>query len=109
MEDAKTKVCDAFTLVYTAVNGRANADPGDEPEATIANARLAAGFGSMYLLERLDPATPPELADAIRVFADHCDEAAMASLAGVGADDAAQAERISQLQPLNEQITGLCA
>jgi len=106
--DAKAKACGAYNMVFTAVNGRANADMGSEPEAASANARLAASFGSSYLLERLDFATPPPLADAIRTYAANIDEAAMNSLAGMGVDDPAQARRINEWGPLNDQITGLC-
>jgi len=106
--DAKAKTCAAYTTVSTAVNARANAQAPSEPEAVGANARLAAGLGSIYLLDRLDPATPPALADAIRKYAANIDEVAMFSLAGVGTDDPAQAARLNEWPALNTQITDLC-
>jgi hypothetical protein len=33
------------------------------------NARISLYDGGQYLLARLDPATPPELADAVKKFA----------------------------------------
>ena len=106
--DAKAYACGAYILVRNAVNLRANANTPAEPEAAGANARLATAVGQTYLLERLDPATPPPLADAIRKYAANIQEVAMASLAGVGVDDPAQGARINEWLALNTQITDLC-
>ncbi len=106
--DAKAKACGAYISVSNAVNGRANANTAAEPEAAGANARLATAVGQTYLLERLDPATPPPLADAIRKYAANIQEVAMVSLAGVGGDDPAQGARINEWPALNTQITDLC-
>lgn len=106
--DAKAYACGAYILVRNAVNLRANANTPAEPEAAGANARLATAVGQTYLLERLDPATPPPLADAIRKYAANIQEVAMASLAGVGVDDPAQGARINEWAALNTQITDLC-
>jgi hypothetical protein len=111
--DAKTTACGAYDLVSRAVNGRANVDVGPDPataltQAAQANAHLALVAGQRYLLDRLDPATPPPLADTIRHYANNLEEVAMVSLAGVGTDDAAQADRLKEWGPLNDQITDMC-
>ena len=49
-------------------------DLGPDPVAqkgVAANARLAMVGGGEYLLSHLDPKTPPELADAVRSFANN--------------------------------------
>jgi hypothetical protein len=103
--DAKTKACGAYDLVNRAVGP----DPAAAPaQAEQANARLALVAGQPYLLDRLDPATPPALADTIRKYANNIEEVAMASLAGVGNDDPAQADRLNEWGPLNDQITDMC-
>lgn len=106
--DAKAKACAAYVTVSNAVSGRANAPIGSEPEAVAANARLAAAAGQPFLLERLDPATPAPLADAIRKYAANIQNVAMFSLAGVGSDEPAQGARINEWPALNTQITDLC-
>jgi hypothetical protein len=104
--DAKAKACAAYTVVSNAVNFRNTTEA--EKEAAGANVRLAASLGHTYLLERIDPATPPALADAIRRYAANLEDVAMFSLAGVGTDDPAQAARVNDWGPLNTQITDLC-
>jgi hypothetical protein len=111
--DAKTKACDAYTTVQTAVNLRSNADPGPDPasahaEVVFTNARQALTVGHSYLLSNLDPATPAPLAAAIRKFADQIEAVAIHALAGAKSDDPAQVSRIRDFVTLDEQITGLC-
>ena len=111
--DAKSKACGAYSLVSKAVNGRSSVDMGPDPAAAMAqavqaNARLALVAGQRYLLDRLDPATPPPLADTIRNYANNIEDVAMASLAGLGTDDPAQADRLKQWGPLDDQITDMC-
>ena len=111
--DAKTKACDAYTTVRTAVDLRSGADPGPDPasaqaEVVAANARQALTVGHSYLLSHLDPATPAPLAAAIRKFADQIEAVAIHALAGVNPDDPAQADRIRDFVTLDKEITGLC-
>jgi hypothetical protein len=111
--DAKTRACGAYATVRTAVNLRTNADPGPDPasvqaEGVAANARQALTVGNSYLLSRLDPATPADLATAIRKFADESQEVAINALAGASTDDPGQAGRINDFATLDGQITGLC-
>jgi hypothetical protein len=106
--DAKAKACDAYATASAAVNVSDKANPGSEPEAAAVNARLALALAHNYLLERLDPATPPPLADAIRKYADNVEEVTVTTLGGVGLDDPAQADRLKEWGPLNDQITDMC-
>ena len=83
--DPKMRVCTAFDTVSKAVQLQTHADLGPEPVALAAvagNARLALFGGGQYLLNRLDSATPPELADAVRSFANVLQDIGMNALAG---------------------------
>jgi hypothetical protein len=77
-------------------------------QAVAANARLAMSAGGSYLLARLDPATPPELAAAIRSFTDDLHDLTMTALAGVPNDDPAQAARLRDGQAQSTHIADLC-
>ncbi len=86
VDDAKGRLCEAFDVVRDAVAVQTNTDPGPDPvakQAVAANARLATVGGGGYLLARLSPAIAPELATAVRSFADDLQEVGMYQLAGV--------------------------
>ena len=75
-----------------AVTGQTHNDLGPDPVAQAAvagNARLALLGGGQYLLSRLDSATPTELADAVRSFANDLQDIGMYALAGVPNSDPA--------------------
>jgi hypothetical protein len=110
-DDAKTHVCAAFDVVRKAVSRQTNTDLGSDPvakETVAANARLATLGGGEYLLSRLDSATPPELADAVRLFATNLQDIGMNQLAGVPNTDPAVAARLSEVQAASPQITEMC-
>ncbi len=73
-----------------------------------ANARLAMAGGGLYLLGRLDPATPADLADAVRAFATVLQDISMNALAGVGNDDPAQAARLQDGETTSTKVAELC-
>ena len=107
-DDAKAGVCGAFDMVRKAVSMQTNADLGPDPvarEAVAANARLATLGGGEYLLSRLDPATPPELADAVRSFANNLQDIGMNQLVGVPNTDPTIASRLREadIQPANSR------
>jgi hypothetical protein len=109
--DAKARVCVAFDTVRKAVSVQTNADRGPDPvakEAVAANARLATLGGGEYLLSRLDPTTAPELADAVRSFANKLQDIGMNQLAGVPNTDPALAARLSEAQAGSQQIADMC-
>jgi len=68
------------------------ADPVATPAVAV-DARLSEVVSAQYLLNRLDPATPPPLA-AIHTFADDLLDIAANALAGAPNDDPAQAGRL---------------
>jgi hypothetical protein len=72
--DAKAKVCAAFGSVHQAVVVTNHRDHGNDPTSILAaatSARQAFDAGSDYLLTTLtdEPATPPDLAKAVRSLA----------------------------------------
>ena len=110
-DDAKARVCVAFDTVRKAVSMQTNADLGRDPvarEAVAANARLAILGGGEYLLSRLDPATPTELADAVRSFADNLQDVGMNQLSGVPTTDPTLAAQLSKVQEASQQIADMC-
>ncbi|MCI4675012.1 hypothetical protein [Candidatus Mycolicibacterium alkanivorans] len=109
--DPKTRVCTAFNTVAQAVQLNSNLDLGPDPvalEAVAGNARLALVGGGQYLLSRLDAATPPELADPVRSFANDLQDVGIHALAGAVNTEPEQAERMTQADLTRKQITDLC-
>ena len=113
--DAKTKVCAAFDVVRRGVNLNTSLSvPGGQDDVTgtlavAANARLSAYVGGLYLLERLDPATPTELADPIRGFANLLTDIGAAATAGASDSDPDQAARLKDADAANTKLRELCA
>lgn len=106
--DPKANACEAYRTVSAAVSLQTHADPGAEVQGVAANARLAMSGGATYLLAHLSPATPGELADAIRSFATGLQDISMNALAGVPNTDPKQAERLSNAEAANSRIAELC-
>ena len=94
--ESKVKACAAFDTVGKAVQLQTHADLGPDPIAQTAvasNARLSLIPGGEYLLSRLDDQTPPELAEAVRSFANNLDDTGMNALAGATNEDPQQEHR----------------
>ena len=109
--DPKIRVCSAFDTVSQAVSGQTHSDLGPDPVAQAAvagNARLALLGGGQYLLSRLDSATPTELADPVRSFANDLQDIGIYALAGVPNTDPAQSARLTQADLTRKQIVSLC-
>ncbi len=106
--DPKDNACAAYRTVSSAVSLQTHADTGAEVQGVAANARLAMSGGATYLLAHLSPATPSDLADAIRAFAAGLQDISMNALAGVPNDDPNQAERLSNAEKTNSKIAELC-
>jgi len=70
-------ICESFNVIRNGVQINTNLQPPGGPEdvtgsmAVAANARLALYDGGQYLLARLQPGTPPDLAEAVRKFANN--------------------------------------
>lgn len=64
--------------------------------------------GGQYLLARLDPATPGDLAGEIEKFGNLLMDIGAAATAGVPNTDPVQAGRLEDAQAASTAITGLC-
>jgi hypothetical protein len=109
--DPKMRVCTAFNTVVEAVTVQTHRDLGPDPvpqEAVAGNARVALVGGGQYLLSRVDSATPPELADHVRSFANDLQDIGMHALTGAVLTDPDQANRLTQADITRKQIADLC-
>jgi hypothetical protein len=112
--DAKTKICAAADVVRKGVSLNTNLQPPGGPEdvtgslAVAANARISLYSGGEYLLARLDPATPPELADAVKKFGNLLMDIGAAATAGQQNTEPEQAARLKDADATNVTITELC-
>jgi hypothetical protein len=112
--DAKTNVCTAYKIAHQAVvinTHLVNPRGGDQigTFAVAANARLALLGGGGYLRERLDaePATPADLAKAVKAMAGTIDQLGINYLAG--ASSMVQDPLRSDLNKEVTAINQLCA
>jgi hypothetical protein len=112
--DAKVKICGAMDVVRRGVSLNTNLQPAGGPGdvtgslAVAANARLALFNGGEYLLARLDPATPTDLSDAVRKFANNLMDIGAAATAGTQNSEPAQAARLKDADSANGTIAQFC-
>lgn len=109
--EAKERACAAYLTVRTAVALQTNPAPGTDPiqePAIAANARLAMVTGSSYMLDHLDPATPPQLAKSMRLLATNLQDLAITAMAGRGSDDPEQLARWRDYNVVNAEVAELC-
>lgn len=112
--DAETAICSAFETVRTGVATNTNiAPPGGSGDisgalAVAANARVALFDGGQYLLARLDPATPTDLAGEVSRFANQLMDIGAAATAGVPNSDPVQAGRLQDAEAASTAISGRC-
>ncbi|MGW0157693.1 hypothetical protein ACWDUN_00070 [Mycobacterium sp. NPDC003323] len=114
-DQAEAKVCDAFALVSVGV---ANSSALQQPQqgqgdfgaaiAVAANARLALLGGGQLLLNRVDPATPDELAEAARNFGNTLMDIGAAAIAEIPTNDPAQTQRLQDADAENTKLDELC-
>ena len=113
-DDARTAICSAFDTVRTGVATNTNiAPPGGSGDisgalAVAANARVALFDGGQYLLARLDPATPTDLASEVRRFANQLMDIGAAATAGIPNSDPVQAGRLQDAEAASTAISGRC-
>jgi hypothetical protein len=112
--DAKVKICGAMEVVRKGVSLNTNLAPEGGPaditgsQAVAANARVSLYDGGQYLLARLDPATPEDLASKVRDFADNLMDIGAHATAGATNEDPEQATRLKDADADNTAITELC-
>lgn len=111
--DAKAQACANAALVRNAVMLNTNRALPENAGAvgtvaTAANARIALFNGGQYLLARLAPATPPELAASIRDFGNALMDVGAAAIAETPNTDPKQAQRLSKADELSKHIVDLC-
>ena len=111
--DAKTKICEAYITVDRGVRRNTHLAPegGDTAVGALAiaaNWRVSVYDGGQYLLARLEPATPPDLADATRSLGNVLMDIGAAATAGVDEPEPAQAARIQEVDRLEAVIVKLC-
>lgn len=112
--DAKAAICAAFDTVRTGVATNTNVQPPGGSDdiagalAVAANARVALLDGGQYLLARLGPAVPGDLAGEVEKFGNLLMDIGAAATAGVPNDDPVQAGRLEDAQAAGTAITGLC-
>lgn len=112
--DAKAATCSAVETVRRGVSLNTNLrPPGGEDDVTgtlavAANARLALYDGGHYLLARLGPATPPDLADTVRELANNLMDIGAAATAGAPDTDPDQLARLRDADSANTKLGELC-
>ncbi|AXK76365.1 MULTISPECIES: hypothetical protein [Mycobacteriaceae] len=112
---SQAQVCDAFALVSVGV---ANSSAMQQPAANqgnfgaaiavAANARLALLGGGQFLLNRVEPATPDELADAARDFGNTLMDVGAAAIAEIPTNDPAQQQRLKDADEQNTKLDQIC-
>jgi hypothetical protein len=113
--DAKAKTCAAFDLVRRGVKVNTSIPVPGGPEDVVgtlavgANARISAYVGGLYLLDRLDPATPKDLADEARGFANLLTDIGATATAGASDADPDQAARLKSADAANTKLGELCS
>ncbi len=111
-DEAKAKVCDAFLVVSTGVANSSALQAADGDAigalAIATNARLALYGGGVYMLNRVDPATEPQLAEAARAFGTALMDVGAAAVANIPSDDPAHQERVKDADDENAKLQGIC-
>jgi hypothetical protein len=111
-DEAKAKVCDAFLVVSSGVANSSGLQAADGDAigaiAIATNARLALYGGGQYMLNRVDPATEPQLAGTARAFGNALMDVGAAAVANIPSDDPAHQERVKDADEENAKLQGIC-
>ncbi|MDR3664110.1 MAG: hypothetical protein P4L86_27615 [Mycobacterium sp.] len=111
---AKIALCDAMKVVSKGISINTNlaipGGPGDTTGAlaVAANARMALITGGQYLLIKITPAVPTDLADVSRKYSDTLLDIGAAATAGAQTDDQQQKVRLDDAGTYSKQINDIC-
>ena len=112
--EAEAQICAVFNTVRQGVARNTNMQaPGGEGDiagalGVAANARISLYDGGQYLLARLAPSTPTELADLVRSFGNGLMDIGAATTAGAQNSDPEQAKRLADADAASKKIEQLC-
>jgi hypothetical protein len=111
--DSKRAVCSAYEQVRKAGDVAGTRDGGGDPTSTLAVAtstRQVLDAGSRYLITKLnlEPATPPDLATAIRKLADVYQEITIDYLDGLSNSDSELGPLLTAGDQAHSTIQDLC-
>jgi hypothetical protein len=113
--DAKTRACNALTLVNKAAiaNSGSGAPPQQSAdpamaEARAADSRLSVIAGAWYLRDHLSPATPQDVTTAIQHLSEVALDLGQGYLAGAQNNDPAQADLIKEGNSAFKHALELC-
>jgi hypothetical protein len=111
--EAKTRVCAAFGQVDHALTLAYARNGGSDPTTQLAVAtgtQLALDAGSRYLSNTLgkEPATPPDLATAVRKQANAYQKALIGFLNGLTVSDPSQQPTVNASDDATETLRRLC-
>jgi hypothetical protein len=113
-DDPKGSICEAFNVIRNGVQINTNLQPPGGPQdvtgsmAVAANARVSLYDGGQYLLARLQPDTPTDLADAVRKFANNLMDIGARSTSGIPNSDPGQTARLKEADDANKSLNDLC-
>ena len=113
--ESKAKICAAFDVVRKGVTLNTNLQVPGGPDdvsgtlAVAANARLSLSNGGLFLMQRLDAATPTDLAEAVRGFANTLMDVGAAATAGAQNTEPEQAARLRDAETMNGTVARLCS
>ena len=109
---AQSTACLAYSTVRTGVANNTNLSSPDGgvtgSMAVAANARVALIGGGQYVLSRVEPATPPELAEPLREFGNKLMDFGAAATAGALNTDPEQVALRGEIDGLNTSLGQLC-
>lgn len=109
---AQSTACSAYSTVRTGVANNTNLASPDGGVtgalAVAANARVALIGGGQYVLARVEPATPTELADPLRGFGNKLMDFGAAATAGALNTDPGQVALLAEIDALNTTLGQLC-
>jgi hypothetical protein len=111
-ETAQSTACSAYTTVRTGVANNTNLASPDGGVtgslAAAANARVALIGGGQYVLARVGPATPTDLADRLQDFGNKLMDFGAAATAGALNTDPGQVALLAEIDALNTTLGQLC-